>query len=115
MRSVTNESDYNVDNGLYVVKFWSTWCQPCKIFAPKIDILDNEFGDIDFISVDIDQVPGLAQKYKIRSLPTLLIIESGKEVNRIEGVQLIEPMRKILRDLSEKMTEQPQKVDVLAC
>ena len=112
MNSVTNESDFNVDNGLYVIKFWSTWCQPCKLFAPKVDSLDKEFDNIDFISIDIDQVPSLAQKYKIRSLPTLLIINSGKEVNRIEGVQLIEPMRKILRELSGVKSEAVQLVDV---
>ncbi len=106
MKSITNESDFNVDNGLYAIKFWSTWCQPCKMFAPKVDSLDEEFEDIDFISIDIDQVPSLAQKYKVRSLPTLLIIDNGNEFQRIEGLQLISPMRKILRDLSQVHTEE---------
>ena len=106
MESVTNESDFNVDNGLYAVKFWSAWCQPCKAFAPKVDTLDEEFEDIDFISIDIDQVPSLAQKYKVRSLPTLLIIDNGHEYKRIEGLQLIGPMRKILRDLSQSHTSE---------
>jgi len=106
MRSITNESDFNVDNGFFAVKFWSTWCQPCKAFAPKVASLDEEFNDVDFISIDIDQVPSLAQKYKVRSLPTLLIIENGNEVNRIEGLQLIAPMRKILRDLTNSQPEQ---------
>jgi len=113
MKSVTSESDFNVDNGLYAIKFWSTWCQPCKAFAPKVDSLDEEFEDIDFISIDTDQVPTLAQKYKVRSLPTLLIIENGNEYQRIEGVQLIGPMRKLLRDLSQsQLDENIEKVQL---
>jgi thiol-disulfide isomerase/thioredoxin len=82
------------------------------MFAPKVDTLDGEFEDVDFISIDIDQVPGLAQKYKVRSLPTLLIIENGNEYKRIEGLQLIGPMRKVLRDLSQthNTTEEIEKV-----
>ncbi|MDP2683526.1 MAG: thioredoxin family protein [bacterium] len=100
MKSVINESDFNVDSGLYAIKFWSTWCKPCKLFSPKVDSLDEEFNDITFLSVDIDQVPTLAQKYKIHSLPTLLIIKNGTEASRIEGLQLLAPMRKILRELA---------------
>lgn len=111
MKSVTNESDFNVNDGLYAVKFWSAWCQPCKMLAPKIEILDKEFDDIDFISIDIDQVPSLAQKYKIRSLPTLLIIDNGDEFKRIEGLQLIGPMRKILRDLNQLHTSEEQIIE----
>jgi len=111
MKSVINESDFNVDNGYFAIKFWSTWCQPCKAFAPKVETLDEEFNNVDFISIDIDQVPTLAQKYKIRSLPTLLIIENGKEANRIEGLQLISPMRKILRELVNLSNEE-QPVEI---
>ena len=54
----------------------------------------------------------MAQKYKVRSLPTLLIIDNGVEYQRIEGLQLIVPMRKILRDLSNSHTEEKiQKVE----
>jgi len=113
MKSITNESDFNVDNGYFAIKFWSTWCQPCKAFAPKVATLDDEFDNVDFISIDIDQVPTLARKYKVRSLPTLLLIENGKELNRIEGLQLITPMRKILRDLVQ-VSDKEQPVDKIS-
>lgn len=106
MQSIANESDFNVENGVYAVKFWATWCQPCKVFAPKVEILDKEFKDIEFFSIDIDQVPILVQKFKVRSLPTLLILDNGKEVARIEGLQLLDPLRKIFRDFSKSFKEE---------
>ena len=96
MRSLTNESDFNIDNGVYVVKFWATWCQPCKIYEPTIEKLDSEYNakSVKFLSVDIDQVAVLAQKFKIKSLPTLIVFKDGLEVSRIVGVSLITPIRK---------------------
>ena len=54
MLSIANESDFNVDNGLYAVKFWATWCQPCKIFARTVSSLDEEFESVDFLSIDCE-------------------------------------------------------------
>ena len=100
MLSIINESDFNISNDIYVVKFWATWCQPCKMMMPTIKILEKEFPNINFISIDIDQVPKLAQKYKIRTVPTLLVFNNGDEINRILGLSLITPMRKIFKEIS---------------
>lgn len=111
MLSVTNESDFNVAHGLYVVKFWATWCQPCKHFAPTIEKLNSEFENIKFLSIDADQVPEVVKKFKIRSLPTLLILADGNEIDRIIGVQLIEPLRVKMREVLENYTEASQKIE----
>ncbi len=105
-----DESEFKVESGIYVVKFTATWCGPCKKIAPALIQLETEFPDIKFISVDIDQVSSLPQKYKVRSLPTLLVLKNGEEVNRIVGLSLIDPMRKIFRDL----TKQEQIIDIQA-
>jgi len=102
MLSITNDSSLNVKHGLYVIKFWATWCQPCKIFAPTVEKLDNEFENITFLSIDADQVAEVVKRYKIRSLPTLLIIVDGEEIDRISGMQLIEPLRVKMRELQNK-------------
>jgi thioredoxin 1 len=103
MLSITNESDFNVANGLYVIKFWATWCQPCKTFTPTVDKLDSEFEGITFLSVDADQVPAIVKQFKIRSLPTLLIVSDGEEVDRVVGLQLIDPVRAKLREVQNKL------------
>lgn len=101
MLSLTNDSDFKVDSGLYAVKFWATWCAPCKRMEPTLLQLESEFPVINFISIDVDQVSSLAQKFRVKMLPTLLVIKDGQEVNRVTGLSLIEPLRKIFRELSK--------------
>jgi thioredoxin 1 len=98
---ITNEFDFNVNSGLYVIELGAIWCGPCKRLEPVIKQLESEFNVINFMSVDVDQVPTLAQRYRVRTVPTLLFIKDGLEVNRVIGLSLIEPLRKILRDLSK--------------
>jgi thioredoxin 1 len=109
MLSIINESDLNVDSGIHAIKFWATWCQPCKMMDPMLDKLEKEFDDVNFLSVDVDHVPSLAKQFKIKTVPTIIIFENGQEVNRISGLTLIDPMRKIFREISnskEKKTEE---------
>lgn len=114
MLSIVNESDLNVDNDIYVIKFWATWCQPCKMMVPSLNKLEKEFPNINFVSVDIDQVPILAKKYKIRTVPTLLVFKDGEEINRILGLSLITPLRKIFRDITSDEIENINDIEVKA-
>lgn len=100
MQNVNNDADFSInDNGLYAVKFSAEWCAPCKKMVSTVEKLESEFTSAIFMCVDIDEAPSIAQKYKIKALPTLLIIKDGEEVNRITGTSLIEPLRKIFRDI----------------
>lgn len=102
MLAITNESDFQVETGLVAVKFWATWCAPCKRMEPTLVKMEQEFGDnVKFYSVEIDQVPVIAQKFRIRTLPTVLFLKNGREVNRITGLVLTEPLRKAFKDFLE--------------
>jgi len=84
------------------------------MYKPTLEKLESEFSDIKFLSIDVDLVPSLAQIYKIKTVPTILVIENGKEVDRIIGLSLIEPMRKIFRELSEAPNVAPEFTEVAA-
>lgn len=100
MRSINSESDFQLGSGVCAIKFSAEWCGPCKKMEPMVEKLESEFkNEANFFSVDIDDVPSIAQKYKVRTLPTVLILKDGQEVNRVTGVSLIEPLRKIFRDV----------------
>ena len=113
MLSVANESDFNVDYGLYVIKFWAPWCGPCKMYNPVIDRLDDEFESINFLSVDTDQVPELAKKFKITSLPTLVIIQDGEEKRRVLGLSMIKPLRTLLRETSDNYSAPGEDEEII--
>jgi thioredoxin len=66
-----------------IIYFSSTWCQPCKNFKPIMESVSNSIP-VQF--VDIDQNPTLAAQYNIRSIPTLIFLKDGQEVNKKPGV-----------------------------
>ena len=70
-----------------LVDFWADWCAPCKMVAPLIDELAEEYdGKIKFTKVDVDDNPQTAMQYGIRSIPTLLVFKGGAPVDQVVGV-----------------------------
>jgi thioredoxin 1 len=74
--------------------FSATWCGPCKAFKPVMNEIAGEGYSVQFI--DVDQSQDLATKYTVRSVPTVVIEESGKEVDRFVGVI---PKQQVLQKL----------------
>lgn len=71
-----------------LVDFWAEWCMPCRMIAPIIDELAEEFeGKIRVGKLNVDENPATAQKYGIMSIPTLIIFKNGTIVEQIVGVQ----------------------------
>ena len=80
-----------------LVDFWATWCPPCKMLAPIVDEIANEsVGKIKVGKVDTDASPTIRDSFGINSIPTLILLKSGKEVERIVGFM---PKRDILSKL----------------
>ena len=69
-----------------VVDFWAEWCGPCKMIAPVVDKLAEQYdGRVRFAKVDVDANPTTPGSFGIRGIPTLLVFDGGKEVDRIVG------------------------------
>ena len=70
-----------------LLDFWASWCGPCKMVSPIVDEIADEVSDIKVGKVNVDEEGELAQKYRIMSIPTLLVIKDGKVHNSAIGVQ----------------------------
>ena len=79
-----------------LIDFWATWCGPCMRQGPIVEELAQEGYSVG--KVDVDQEPGLAQQFKVMSIPTLLIFKDGKEVQRFIGLTPKDTLRKLLED-----------------
>ena len=73
-------------SGLMMVDFWAEWCGPCRAIAPVLEELaEAEQSRVTLLKVDIDENPGLAVRYGIRSIPTILFVKDGAIVDRVVG------------------------------
>lgn len=84
-------------DGLILVDFWSQWCGPCKMIAPILDEIANEYVDkITITKLEIDTNPNTTQKYGIRSIPTLLLFKEGKPIDTKVGAVSKHELKKFL-------------------
>jgi thioredoxin 2 len=80
---------------------WAAWCAPCRMIAPVIDELAREMaGRVRVAKLDVDANPATAARFELRSIPTLLVLKEGREIDRIVGVH---PKAEIVRRLDRAL------------
>lgn len=91
-----NESTFEVEaraEPTIVVDLWATWCGPCRFVSPILDELAHEYaGRLKLIKVNVDENQGLARRFDVMSIPTLVVLRDGIVVNRIVGAAPKEQM-----------------------
>ena len=87
--------------GISAVIFGATWCGPCKMLEKTMKKIQQEFPAVKYLHVDIDEDPLQTKNYKIRSVPTTVLLKNGKEINRIVGNSKLSAFRSIFVELSK--------------
>lgn len=81
-----------------LVDFWATWCGPCKMIAPIVkEIADEYDGKILVGKVNVDEEPDLTMQYKVSSIPTLMVFKNGQLVNKAVGYREKDEILKMLK------------------
>lgn len=87
---VKSEEEFNsiIEEGVTLVDFFAVWCGPCKMLAPIVEEISEEYeGKVKVCKVDVDEIDALAYKYGIRSIPTLMYFKDGKLKDTVVGFQ----------------------------
>ncbi len=83
-----------------LVDFWAEWCGPCRMIAPTINELAEDFdGRVSVGKLNVDDEPRIAERFRVRSIPTLLLFRKGEVVGQIVGVQSKEKLAARLEEL----------------
>ena len=70
-----------------LIDFWAPWCGPCRMVVPIIDEIAAEHPEYKVVKINVDEAPELASQYRVASIPTLLVMKNGLEVERSVGAR----------------------------
>ena len=85
--SELNYDEFVTTDNVVVLKYYGTWCGPCKMLSPVLDKVSEEHPGVNFGNIDVDKNNGLASKHNVRSIPTVLVLKNGEVVDKILGAQ----------------------------
>lgn len=80
-----------------VIDFWATWCGPCKMMAPVVEEVANDYPDVKVCKVNVDEEPELSNAFKIVSIPTIVVIKNGEIIDSVVGYRPKEDIEKIIK------------------
>lgn len=87
MENVTGErvKQLQSEGKKLLVDYWAKWCGPCKMLIPRLELIEKEYPDIIFVKVDVDENMDYAMDLGIRSVPTVMVYNGEKIIDRSSG------------------------------
>ena len=80
-----------------LVDFWAAWCAPCRMLAPTVEAVAEKYaGQARVVKLNVDDNPGVSQRYGIKGIPTLILFKGGKEEERVVGATSKEAISRMI-------------------
>lgn len=96
-----NENDFDLEinkSNLTVVDFYADWCGPCKMLSPFLEQLSQQYTDVNWDKIDVDESQSLAARFSVSSIPTVIFFKDGKEVARSVGFKPISEFERLIEE-----------------
>ena len=94
------ESEVATSTDIVMVDFWAVWCGPCQMVAPVVEELAQEYqGKLKVMKLNTDEVPEVAGKFQIMSIPTILFFKGGEPVEKIVGARSKQQFKQVIDSL----------------
>lgn len=94
----SKEYDEAMAKGTVVVDFSATWCGPCRMLAPTMEELSEVMPEVTFLNVDVDECPGIAERYSIMSIPAILLFKDGEKKAQTVGARSYDEMEEWIKE-----------------
>lgn len=90
VQEILELNDTNFDKNIIgvtpmIVDFWATWCGPCQFMLPVFERISKKYKMLRFARVNVDEAPGISQRYGVYSIPTFLVFKNGEPVDKAMG------------------------------
>lgn len=90
--------DRDISTGVVLVDFWAEWCGPCQVMIPRLSELATAMGETaKIMKMNVDENPGTPQKFRIMSIPTMIVFKDGKPVEQLVGVKSVDDLAVTLK------------------
>ncbi|WP_342252648.1 thioredoxin [Spiroplasma endosymbiont of Amphibalanus improvisus] len=96
--SKTDNLDTIIKSGKTVIDFYADWCGPCKMLAPIYEELSKEITDVNFLKIDVDKFKDLSTKYKVSSIPALILIDKSEVKKNNVGFMTKDQLKNFILD-----------------
>jgi thioredoxin 1 len=84
--------------GKVLVDFWAEWCGPCRVVGPVLDEMAEDYPDVTFLKLNVDEAPEVARRFAVMNIPTILAFEGGEAKQRVVGAM---PKAKLVAELGD--------------
>lgn len=88
----------NFRNTSALVLFSACWCMPCKAYYPTIVKLSEEFQEINFLKIDVDESPEITHEFGVKSVPAIILLKNGELQDSLIGVHSLEKLRYLVKE-----------------
>lgn len=84
------------------VDFYASWCGPCRVMSPIVDKVERKYGEkMEFLKIDVDECEELALRYKVNTVPSLMIFKKGELLWRVVGIQSQSMLEEVIKRFIE--------------